>query len=448
MPAPPDNRGTASRRTAWRILLEQEAGGVFLKDLFASRLRGFSREDADLIRTICLGVTRWKRLLDYNLDLQAQRGIRDARLRVLLRVGAFQLFFLSGIPAFAIVDTAVEIVKGEFGKSEAGFSNAVLKALARHGLRHHPGRDLKALAVNKSHPDWLVERWSRALAPGALEAALSRNNEEAPLWIRVNPRKTTVEDAKKKLNDDGVETESNPDTPFYLRIVQGAHLALRSEAFAGGKFSFQDPVAYWVATLLDWHPGQTVLDACSAPGGKSALLLELAASRGEDAAQARIVSGDLFFSRLRRIRDARERLGHLELMPVCADVQAPPFKTLFDRILLDAPCSNLGVLRRRPEARWHLTPEKIVALAQRQRELLEKSAALLAPGGRLVYAACSAESVETMEVVEDLLARHPEFKITEAVEQLPAALRKQGCLWVYPGETEYDGFFAAAMVRK
>jgi len=450
MSLPLNDRGTASRNAAWRILLEQESTGIFLKDLFASRLKGFARDDADLIRTICLGITRWKRLIDYNLDLQAQHGIRDPELRMLLRVGVYQILFLTGIPAFAAVNTAVEIAKREFGKSEAGFANAVLKALARHGLRHHPGRDLKALAINKSHPDWLVERWARALTPEALEAALSRNNEEAPLWIRINPRKTNVAVLSETLRSEGVELESLelPSQPdLFIQVLEGANLALRSSAFAEGHFAFQDPVSYWVADLLDWHVGKSVLDACSAPGGKSALVLEMAASRGEEVANARIVSGDLFFSRLRRIRDARERLGHRELMPVCADLRTAPFRKLFDRILIDAPCSNLGVLRRRPEARWNLTSERISALAEKQKELLEKSATLLAPGGRLVYATCSSEAEETVDVVEDFLSRHPEFKLADAGGKVPAALLKHGCLWVYPGESEYDGFFAAALIR-
>ncbi|HAP00074.1 MAG TPA: hypothetical protein DCQ83_08535, partial [Fibrobacteres bacterium] len=379
---------------------------------------------------------------------QVQRGIRDEALRMLLRVGVYQILFLTGVPAFAAVDTTVEIVKREFGKSDAGFANAVLKAIAKHGLRHAPNpgnRNLKALAINTSHPDWMVEQWNGALEHEKLESTLRRNNEEAPLWIRFNPRKIAVVDAMKALTDEGVELEPCPDVSLYAKIVRGADIALRSPLFAQGGFSFQDPVAWWVATLLDGHPGQTVLDACAAPGGKSALLLEMAVSRGEDISSFGIISSDLFFSRIRRIRDARERLGHKELSPVCADLMSPPWRKKFDRILLDAPCSNLGVLRRRPEARWSLTPEKIDSMAKRQRELLDKTAELLAPGGRIVYATCSAESEETMDVIRDFLARHPEFSLAEARSDIPESLCKQGCLWVYPGETDYDGFFAAAL---
>jgi 16S rRNA (cytosine967-C5)-methyltransferase len=445
MPAPVS--GIESRHQAYRILREQEATGAFLKDLFVTHLGIFPANDADLIRTICLGVIRHRRLLDYNLDAHATRGIKNAKLRLLLRIGAYQILFLSGIPDFAAVNTMVEVAKQEFGKMEAGFANALLKAIAKAGLRAPEGNDLKSLAVRHSHPDWLVKRWHRELKPQVLEAALRRNNEEAPLWIRVNPRRARVETVIDALAREGVVLEPHADTPWFLRVVEGAGKVLRSPAFAAGEVSFQDPVSQWVVALLDWHPGLSLLDACSAPGGKSALAIEMAAARGESVEGARIVCGDLSPSRLARMRDTRERLGHAELMPVAADSAASPFRGAFDRVLIDAPCSNLGVLRRRPEARWHWTPEKTAALAGRQKFLLESAAGLLKSGGRLVYATCSAEAEETGDVIRDFLARHPEFSLVPPGELVPAALRKKDCLWVYPGETEYDGFFGAALVK-
>jgi 16S rRNA (cytosine967-C5)-methyltransferase len=439
--------GIESRHQAYRILREQETTGAFLKDLFVAHLGVFPANDSDLIRTICLGVIRNRRLLDYNLDAHAARGIKNAKLRLLLRIGAYQILFLSGVPDFASVNTMVEVAKKEFGKTEAGFANALLKAVAKAGRLAPPGNDLKSLSIRYSHPDWLVKRWHKALKPQVLEAALQRNNEEAPLWVRVNPRRATVEQVTASLRHEGVTLEPHPETPRFLRVADGAGKVLRSAAFAAGEVSFQDPVSLWVVSLLDWHAGLSLLDACSAPGGKSALALELAAVRGEAVESARIVCGDLSASRLGRMRDTRERLGHAGLMPVAADAAHSPFRTAFDRVLVDAPCSNLGVLRRRPEARWHWTPEKTAALAVRQKALLENASALLKPGGRLVYATCSAESEETMDVIREFLARHPEFALAEPGEAVPAALQKQKCLWVYPGETEYDGFFAAALVK-
>ncbi|HEX2612245.1 MAG TPA: transcription antitermination factor NusB [Fibrobacteria bacterium] len=442
--------GVETRLIAWQLLLEQEAEGAFLKDLFPSRLAGMRDDDAALARTICLGVIRRKRLLDHNLEQHARRGIRDPRLRMLLRVGAQQMLFLTGIPAFAAVNTAVEIAKSEFGKPEAGFVNAVLKSVARDGLLEPTGNDFASLAVRHSHPEALVRRWGRALKPVALEAALRRNNEEAPLWIRVNPRRADADMLVAALGEEGIRLEPHPDAPLFFRVAEGAGEALRSRAFAEGRFSVQDPVAHWVISLLDWSPGLSLLDACSAPGGKAALALELAAHdarEGADISSARIVCGDASFRRLRRIADARVRLGHLELEPVTMDLARPPFGAAvrFDRILLDAPCSNLGVLRRRPEARWSWTTEKIASLASRQAELLESASALLKRGGRLVYATCSAEAEETVDVVSGFLAKHPEFRAVDAGSLVPGELCREGFLRVWPGETEYDGFFAAAL---
>ncbi len=449
-----NTRGTDSRRKAWRLLLEQETSGAFLKDLFATRLGDFSAEDRDFIRNMCMGTLRNKRLLDYNLDLHATRGIKDKALRVLLRLATYQLLFLSGVPAFAVVNTTVEIAKGEFHESMAGFSNALLKAISRTGLKQYPGTDWKALAINTSHPDWLVKRWLQTMKPLQLEAALRRNNEEAPLWIRSNPRRLSVEGLCDALQSEGVELEPCSEVPLYLRILKGADRALRHEAFASGAFSFQDPIAFWVVYGLHWRPGLSFLDTCSAPGGKSALLVEMALHRGEDLGQSRLVCCDLSFMRLRKIFDARERLGHQELMPVCADLKDLPFQVAngengFDCVLVDAPCSNLGVLRRRPEARWNLTPEKIPALATRQFELLVQASKSVAQGGRLVYATCSAEREETWNVVSRFLEseKGKNFKLAEIDPHIPTALIKKGCLWVYPGETEYDGFFAATLAK-
>src|SRR5690606_10977368 len=149
--------------------------------------------------------------------------------------------------------------------------------------------------------------------------------EEAPLWIRANPRRGISGDLPEMLREDGVVLEPHPEVPGFYRVVSGAGDALRSQSFAGGLFACQDPVAYWVVALLDWHPDMTLFDACAAPGGKSALALELAAARGESLDTVRIVCGDLSASRLRRIDDARGRLGHTELLPVCMDVSHPPF---------------------------------------------------------------------------------------------------------------------------
>lgn len=456
--------GLEVRRAAFFILLEQSATGGFLKDLFGPGLRGLRDDDAALARALCFGVVRLQRLLDHNLDMHAPRGIKGSKLRMALRIGAYQILFLSGVPAFAAVNTTVELVKREVGRAESGFANAVLKAVARDGLRVPPGQDVRSLAVRHSHPDWLVRRWVKELKPLALEAALRRNNEEAPLWVRANPRRIRPAELPARLAPEGVRLAPHDRLPLFFRLEEGAGAALRSRAFADGLFSFQDPVSAWVVSLLAWRPGLSWFDACAAPGGKSALALESAllspsgsepaaessagGARAENGETARLVCGDVSVARLRRLDDVRDRLGHEGLVPVCLDAARAPFRAgTFDRILVDAPCSNLGVLRRRPEARWNWTPEKITALAGRQRALLDGAAELLKPGGRLVYATCSAEAEETVGIVRAFLAAHPDFKVVPAEGIVPPALCRGGFLRVWPGETDYDGFFAAALVK-
>lgn len=441
--------GIEPRRAAWELLLEQEAHGAFLKDLFPKHLAALPPADAALARALCLGVLRNRRLLDHNLDAQAPRGIKDRRLRMLLRVSAFQLLMLDGIPPFAAVDTAVELAKEAFGKHVAGFANAVLKSVARAGLTAPGGNTFKAMAVRHSHPDWMVRRLGAELGAHAVEPVLRRNNEEAPLWIRANPRRGKPEELAAALAAEGVVLEPHPEVPGYFRVAEGAAQALRGEAFARGAFAVQDPVAYWVLRLLDWKPGLRMLDACSAPGGKSALAVELALAEGTETTGTGITCADVSPARLARLRDVRARLGHSGLAPVAADLSHAPFRAGhgFDRILVDAPCSNLGVLRRRPEARWNWTPGAIARLAERQAVILRGAAALLRPGGRLVYATCSAESEETVGVVRAFLAEHPDFRLRDASGIVPASLCREGCLRAWPGETEYDGFFAAALER-
>ena len=444
--------GIEPRRAAWNVLLEQDVRGAFLKDLFPAHLAALSPADAALARAICFGVLRNRHLLDHNLDAHASRGIKDRSLRMLLRVAAQQLLLLDGVPAFAAVDTAVELAKEAFGKHAAGFANAVLKAVARDGLRAPEGNTFKAMAVRHSHPDWMVRRIAAELGAHAVEPVLRRNNEEAPLWIRANPRRGAAQELVDALAADGVALESHPEAAGFFRVTDGAARALRGEAFERGLFAAQDPVAYWVLRLLDWRPGLRMLDACAAPGGKSALAVELAIADGHVTAGAGIVCADVSSGRLARLHDVRVRLGHSGLAPVAADLARAPFRAVdagggFDRILVDAPCSNLGVLRRRPEARWNWTPEAIARLAERQAAILRGAAALLRPGGRLVYATCSAEAEETVDVVRAFLAEHPEFRLHDASERVPAALCRAGCLRAWPGETEYDGFFAAALER-
>lgn len=444
--------GLPSREAALRILLAQESEGAFLKDLFPAHTAGLAKPDRALARAICLGVVRNRTLLDFNIRAFASKPPGEP-LRSILRMSAYQILFLDVAP-HAAVNIGAELAKREAGKHQAGFANAVLKKIAAQGLQRAPGESLRSLAVNHSHPEWLVRRWHKRLGDARLRAALARDNEEAPVFLRVNPARATVAEAAAGLAALGVSSTPEPETPLFLRLAGGGEQALHSDLFNRGAFAFQDPAAGLIARLAAWRPSESLLDLCSAPGGKAACLLEYAlneglgrAPDGPDARRGLIVCNDLSFRRLRRIRDARERLGHAELLPVTMDPAREALRGRFDCIIVDAPCSNLGVIRRRPEARWRQTPEDLPRLAGVQKGLLADAARLASPGGRIIYATCSPEDEEAIEVVEAFLAEHPDWRLADAKDFLPAFAVKRGCLWMHPGETEYDGFFAARLER-
>ena len=437
-------QGYASREAALAILQEQEATGAFLKDLFPRHTADLAKPDRGLVREICLGVIRNRSLLDHNIDLYAAKKPGPGILRSLLRVSAYQILFLE-VPAFAAVNLGVELAKQRIGKHQSGFVNAVLKKIAAEGKRVIAGETLKAQAVNFSHPEWLVRRWHKRLGPAGVRKALERNNQEAPHFVRINPARATLDQAREELAALGVACESDPEAPLFLRLSgQGAgEAALHSDLFLRGALAFQDPAAGLITRLTAWKPGETLLDLCSAPGGKAACLLEYANSPPKGP----VVCNDLSFRRLRRIRDAIDRLGHTRLAPIVMDPSASALRARFDVIVVDAPCSNLGVIRRRPEARWRHSPDDFARLAETQKALLADAARLSAPGGRIIYATCSPEDEETLEVVRAFLAAHPGWKLEDAGAFLPSFAIKQGCLWLHPGESEYDGFFAARLVN-
>lgn len=461
-------QGYASREAALNILMDQETTGAFLKDLFPRHSGELSGPDKALVREICLGVVRNLTLLDYNIDRHAPRKPGGV-LRAILRLTAYQVFFLD-VPDFAAVNVGVELAKRYEGSPQAGFVNVVLKKLSKEGIQKEAGDSFASLAVNFSHPEWLVKRWYKRLGRKGLMQAMERNNQEAPIWIRVNPFKAgvflnvtpgqagvgeaAVEAVQAQLMALGVETERDGYAPLFLRIVSGARggggqAVLHSELFKAGAIAFQDPAAWLIGELADWRAGSSLLDLCSAPGGKAACLVERAGYLGDAASErSPVVCNDVSWRRLRLIRDAVDRLGHRRLLPVVMDASRPALRGAFDVIVVDAPCSNLGVLRRRPEARWTRSPADLQRLADLQRSLLDQAADLASPRGRILYATCSPEEEETAGVVRTFLAKHPDWRLVDAGEHLPAWAVKQGFLWLHPGESEYDGFFAARLERK
>jgi 16S rRNA (cytosine967-C5)-methyltransferase len=338
------------RALAARVLRDAEKKFVD-EALEAQRTAALSRRDRALLTTLVYGATRMRRPLDWLIDRCAERVHPEIRLH--LRVALFQIRCLDRIPRHAAVHEAVELAKGVSARS-AGFVNAVLRKAADLEIPEHPP------GLRASHPDWLVERWRKRFKEW--KEILEADNAVLPVTIRPNPLR-----AKGPIELEG-DPASDP-------------------RFAAGEYTVQDETSMKVAPLLDPKPGERVLDLCAAPGGKTTQLAELMGGKG------RVVAVDLP-DRIGLVAESAKRLGLENVEGVAADGASVSFREPFDAILLDAPCSNTGVLARRPDVRWRLREQDIAGVAELQRRLLENAARLLRPGGRLVYSTCSLEPEE------------------------------------------------------
>jgi 16S rRNA (cytosine967-C5)-methyltransferase len=344
------------RALAARILQDAETR---LVDEVLEERRGaaLSRRDRALLTTLVYGVTRWRRPLDWLIDRCARRV--DPLIRQHLRVALFQIRHLDRIPRHAAVHEAVELAKGVSARS-AGFVNAVLRKAADLPLPD-------TLGVRTSHPDWLVERWRGRFRPRELEAVLAADNAVLPVTARVNRLKV-------------------PDGPGVVE-VDGDPAA--DPRFQAGEYTVQDETSMKVAPWLEPKPGERILDLCAAPGGKTTHLAELLGGKGG------VVAVDLP-DRIGLVAAAAKRLGLPNIECVAGDGATIEFRERFDAVLVDAPCSNTGVLSRRPDVRWRLREADIAGAVAVQRRLLARAAALLKPGGRLLYSTCSLEPEENL----------------------------------------------------
>jgi 16S rRNA (cytosine967-C5)-methyltransferase len=344
------------RALAARIL--QDAETRFVDEVLEER-RGaaLSRRDRALLTTLVYGVTRRRRSLDWLVDRCAKRV--DPLIRQHLRVALFQIRHLDRIPRHAAVHEAVELAKGVSARS-AGFVNAVLRKAADLPLPD-------TLGVRTSHPDWLVERWRERFRPRELEAILDADNAVLPVTARVNRVKVTG-------GPGVVEVDGDPAA---------------DPRFLAGEYTVQDETSMKVAPWLEPQPGERILDLCAAPGGKTTHLAELLGGKGS------VVAVDLP-DRIGLVAAAAKRLGLSNIECVAGDGATIEFRGRFDAVLVDAPCSNTGVLSRRPDVRWRLREADIAGAVALQRRLLARAAALLKPGGRLLYSTCSLEPEENL----------------------------------------------------
>jgi 16S rRNA (cytosine967-C5)-methyltransferase len=435
-----------ARRVAQEVLVRVDTTAAFADVLLAARLAGTALPAADhaLATRLVYGTLAWQGRLDHHLRALVQMPLErlDPPVRAALRLGLYQLLFLDRIPAHAAVDTSVRLAR-DAGRGAAGLVNAVLRRAARAGRDGlslpDPARDpLGRLAVEWSHPRWLVERWAAELGPDELPALLAAHNEPAGTALRVNRRRTTPAALAAELGAAGLYAVPGRWAPDALVVRHGGAALRALPAWRNGAFTFQGEAAQLVTALLALAPGQTVLDACAAPGGKT---LHAAALVGDGGST---VAMDRRCAPLRRLGVEAARLGVGRIARVAGDAATPPLRASFDAVLVDAPCSGLGTLARHPELRWRRTAADVPRLATLQERLLAGVAPLVRPGGVLVYAVCTITGEETTGVVAAFRSRAPHFVPESAAAHVPVELvTADGHLRTLPHRHGVDGFFAA-----
>jgi 16S rRNA (cytosine967-C5)-methyltransferase len=434
------------RERALAILCESERG-AFASPLIEQARSEFDARDSAFILELVYGVLRNRLRIDWFLDRYSTKAVSstDGHTRNILRLGAYQLLFLDKVPASAAVNTATELAK-RHGKKQ-GYVNGVLRNLERNKdvLTLPSSHDAATrLSLLYSHPEWLVRRWTNRIGVERTEEVLRNNNKPAPLVVRTNTLKGTREELVHLLGSQGTSVRRSTFSPSGIEILSSPGMTTLP-AFREGRFLVQDEAAQLVGFILSPQPGEAVLDACAAPGGKATHLAELMGNRGT------IVALDDDRARIPRIVANCGRLGISIVKAATGDASA--FREgSYDRVLIDAPCSGLGVLRRHPDGRWTKQERTIRERTALQAKILENCAQLLKPGGALVYATCTTEPEENEEVIDRFRdSVKGKFTIDDPRPLLPGPavelVDDKGFFRTFPGHPDLDGFFAVRMVR-
>jgi 16S rRNA (cytosine967-C5)-methyltransferase len=461
----------SARTIALSLLVDsfdsEEGVDVLLERALAQS--SFDGRERALTVELTYGVLRRLATIDWRLGPALDKPLLrlPVAVQMVLRLGAYQLLFLDRIPQSAAVNESVNLARAftsRLGRDWSGFVNAVLRAFLRHPPKPWPSMDhdaAQALAIRHSIPNWLSRRWVERLGLASAERACESVSAAPPLTLRVNQLITTRNALLETFLQAGTVAKPTSVSPFGILIEQGG-LVPSLPGFYEGAFYVEDEAAQLIPPLLDLQPGDTVLDACAAPGGKSTHMADLMRNKGT------IYAVDRKEARLDLLRTNCRRLGAQIVVPIIGDIRQPrewvpmiesarpPFvkkanvgRSSVDRILVDAPCSGLGVLRRHPEAKWRKGAQALSRHQALQCQILEAVAPCLRPGGVLVYSTCSTEPEENEDVIERFCRAHAEFQRESVAPWLPTEAQEfvtaQDALSTIGNRFSMDGFYAARL---
>ena len=437
-----------ARATALRVLVSCRSNGAWADAALKAQISrdGLSGPDAALCSRIVYGVMQHQMLLDFYIGAYCSQKPDHLQppLLEILRIGAYQILFLDKIPDSAAVNTSVELAKLSKRGQASGLVNAVLRKISQNkeSLPPIPDRnEIQRLSIQYSHPKWLTKRMVNLLGREEAERFLASNNQIAPLTIQVNPLKTTTENLMEELRQAGIEVRPQGWVPDCLELSGTGDLTALP-AFREGKFLVQDPAARLVSLIAGIRPGQKVLDVCAAPGGKSLSAAFAMAGQGS------IVACDLHENKLKRIQESADRLGVDIIATQAADGREfrKEWESAFDVVLVDAPCSGLGIIRKKPDTRYKKADD-LFTLPVIQSAILDNAARYVLPGGTLVYSTCTILPEENEQVTQAFLAEHTDFTLDSF--ELPQPVGKtDGSLTLWPQRHDTDGFYICRMTRR
>lgn len=426
----------------WAVENKQAYSNLLLHQTIESY--GISAKNRGLLTEITYGTLQHQMTLDYYLE-PFLKGKVEPWVKTLLRMSLYQIVYLDRVPSHAVIHEAVEIAKRRGHGGVASLVNGVLRSVQRSGVRSFNtiADPIEKISIETSHPAWMIKRWAEQFGLEKTREMALENNKIPSQTVRVNLVKATVEEAIEMLESEGLEAVRSKIIPECL-VVTGGQPA-RTTTFEKGFITIQDESSMLPSYALQVEPGMKVLDMCAAPGGKSTHIAEKLENKGT------LLSMDLHPHKVKLIRESADRLGHSVIETEAGDGKKSVErfgKEQFDRILVDAPCSGLGVIKRKPDIKYTKKEEDFSRLQEIQIELLDQAAQLLKPDGIVVYSTCTVDNMENRGTAERFLKEHPEMEKIQV--SLPEALgiKHTGFVQIFPQDFGSDGFFIAAFRKK
>ncbi len=443
------------RETALKILYEINEKGAYSnialnKHLEAAR---FGDTDRGFITELVYGTVKWRLTIDWTLSRFSSIKLKKISPWILniLREGTYQLLYMDKVPESAACNESAKLARKYGHQASTGFVNAVLRNIARSKGAVKPpdkeGGPVKYLSIAYSHPEWMVEKFLKLFGAEFTESLLESNNAIPEFTVRVNTLKTTVDSLIETLKQENIEAVKGRFSQDAL-IIKNPSSISRLAAFKQGLFQVQDESSMLVARVLDPKPGELVLDACSAPGGKATHIAQLMDNKGT------VLARDIHEHKIKLIEQSAERLGIKSIKTEIHDalIADTEMENKADRVLLDAPCTGLGIIRRKPDIKWGRESSDTAEITSLQRKMIVTASKSVKPGGVLVYSTCTIVPEENEEIVEQFLNENSAFEMDDITPIIPEALRNnikgKGMLQLYTNRDGADGFFISRMRKK